>query len=412
MEAQLEEVDLIVSLPPALPLNKMNPEIQTPPTDPIPSITPPQTEPIPTVEVPKPKNNLLVILIVAIVSMAIGAVGFWAYERYLVKGPIAQNTLPSPTPMATADPTTNWKTYTNSKYNYSLKYPDSWSITEIFAGSEIGKPASSMSTSIAISPSDKLSVPRFQLEIDDPSANLSISQTYDLWFKNLKENQYYVIDKQLTLNINNIQMDSLEGFSTDQSGIKVLNKAYFFNSSANKYFDILTTVDSNSTNSAIIDQILSTFKFTNEDTSNAKNGEVFVGNAKDSSGKYAEFILDLPKEWKLTSQDRSGYKITKEDISYNLLPNNNPGAGGCPTDNSQPDCTYNDTTQLGNIKTLRIWKNNGGVFMLNPQNILINGYMLNNFLVTKISPNTFFSQQEISDWENIFKNIKAIPSDN
>jgi len=36
----------------------------------------------------------------------------------------------SPSPTATPDVTANWKTYTNTKYSYSIKYPADYSVTE------------------------------------------------------------------------------------------------------------------------------------------------------------------------------------------------------------------------------------------------------------------------------------------
>jgi len=45
--------------------------------------------------------------------------------------PYSYNTSPSPTqsvqkPSPTTDPTANWKTYTNTKYGYTFKYPNPW----------------------------------------------------------------------------------------------------------------------------------------------------------------------------------------------------------------------------------------------------------------------------------------------
>lgn len=42
---------------------------------------------------------------------------------------------PTVTPAKSADETANWKTYTNAKYSYSIKYPPNWSIDESMAES-------------------------------------------------------------------------------------------------------------------------------------------------------------------------------------------------------------------------------------------------------------------------------------
>ncbi|PIS13969.1 hypothetical protein COT65_01365 [Candidatus Shapirobacteria bacterium CG09_land_8_20_14_0_10_47_13] len=67
--------------------------------------------------------GLIVLIIVAIASFVLG--------RALPRGPEGTlrgtpTTAILPTPTPTPDETANWKTYTNEKYQFSIKYPSDW----------------------------------------------------------------------------------------------------------------------------------------------------------------------------------------------------------------------------------------------------------------------------------------------
>jgi hypothetical protein len=67
----------------------------------------------------KQKGSALIIILILILLVIIS---FFVYKDYLSpKGTILGPFVPSPT--ATADPTASWKTYSDPKYNYSFKYP-------------------------------------------------------------------------------------------------------------------------------------------------------------------------------------------------------------------------------------------------------------------------------------------------
>ena len=96
--------------------------------------TQPTTEVVPPVSqqtqapLAGPKTNLATPIVFLILGVVIGASGLWAYQKYspfLNKQPVNQTASTSmPTP--TSDPTANWKTYTNTKYYFSFKYPSEW----------------------------------------------------------------------------------------------------------------------------------------------------------------------------------------------------------------------------------------------------------------------------------------------
>lgn len=95
----------------------------------------------------------------------------------------------------------------------------------------------------------------------------------------------------------------------------------------------------------------------------------------------------------------SKYKITGIDKTFGLCPMEDDGSG----------CTYNDDSS-GIAKPLRIWKDNSGVFALNPQSIILDGYSINNFKIYKESPNKIFTQEEINLWKSLLETIEIVPS--
>jgi hypothetical protein len=76
------------------------------------------------------------IILVVIIVILIGAVGYFAFIKK--PEPVAQQTIPTPTQTITPtktpasptptpkDETANWKTYTDIKHGYSIRYPSDW----------------------------------------------------------------------------------------------------------------------------------------------------------------------------------------------------------------------------------------------------------------------------------------------
>lgn len=82
--------------------------------------------PTPESEIPiKSKRKILVITGVVILAVVIlGISGYFSYKKFIIK--------PSPTPMATMEPTASpdpyegWGVYENSEFGFKFKYPKKW----------------------------------------------------------------------------------------------------------------------------------------------------------------------------------------------------------------------------------------------------------------------------------------------
>jgi len=85
---------------------------------------------IPTSKPPKSQKPLVLIMsVLLIVTVAIAGLFYFQIQK-LSKELSQYQTQPSPTPTATPDPTADWKTYTDPKGKYSLKYPTDWAASK------------------------------------------------------------------------------------------------------------------------------------------------------------------------------------------------------------------------------------------------------------------------------------------
>lgn len=86
----------------------------------------------------KQKGYFLPIIgaVVILFTIAGGAYYFMRVKSSTAIPAQTQTVIPTTQP-STIDETANWKTYTNSKYGYTLKYPSNWSLVEQLSGSYI-----------------------------------------------------------------------------------------------------------------------------------------------------------------------------------------------------------------------------------------------------------------------------------
>ena len=99
-----------------------------------PSIPQAPSSPSPEVTLQSTKSSYHPHLIGFMVFLAVFILGFYFGTRKLNHSELPAPTI-SPTPAASVDPTANWKTYINARYNYSIKYPSDWKIINNLNGS-------------------------------------------------------------------------------------------------------------------------------------------------------------------------------------------------------------------------------------------------------------------------------------
>ena len=96
----------------------------------------------PIVETPQianKKNNFLISLLSILLLLACIIAGFFAYQTQKLVSEITKikiQNIPSPTATPTVDPISNWPTYTNDDYHFSVKYNPNFTPEEVLNQSE------------------------------------------------------------------------------------------------------------------------------------------------------------------------------------------------------------------------------------------------------------------------------------
>ncbi len=236
----------------------MDPENQNPITQPVEQVAP---------VAPTHKTNWPMNFLMLIAGILIGAGGFWGYQNYLLK--YTATPLASPQPSAEAgDPTANWKTYTSTKYGYSIKYPEIWVFKEGVEGPEFAPSQDLFSVSNS--------------EVFSPvSVWVKASDNFDLSRESL--NRY----EEIPVVIGGIETKRVTGIHK-ATGERITGVKFTYN---NHIFVIVTFGDKYI---QTFDQMLPTFKFLQ--TTKLKT--------------YYEQILDLsfqyPADWKIKTGSYSG----------------------------------------------------------------------------------------------------------
>ena len=76
------------------------------------------------------RGNALIIILAILAMVGLTSTGYFLWLNKQPASKPTQNPAPQKTDLPTTpDPTANWKTYTNQKYNFSFKYPSSWTIS-------------------------------------------------------------------------------------------------------------------------------------------------------------------------------------------------------------------------------------------------------------------------------------------
>jgi len=223
----------------------------------------------PIVETPQKvdkKNGFLVSLLSVLLLLSCIIAGFFAWQtQNLVKElqEIRSQELVTSVPTPTPDPTADWKTYTNTKYFYTLKYPSHWLAESREPGVDNTPTIYATSRSIILSPDNQIQrVPNPLLEIQSVGSEIS-RPNYSEWVKRQRSNfvEGYKITNETTYDIAGVSATLLEGLHMYPSSSTYIKQLYFASSEEGVYHSISIGSDTKQ-DSAVFDQILSTFKFT------------------------------------------------------------------------------------------------------------------------------------------------------
>jgi len=217
-------------------------------------ITPLPQEVIP--EIPKKnsfKTILLVILGLLVVAGAVYA-GFKMGKKQISPNVVAEPTITPQTTEAspTPDPTANWKTYNNKELGFSFQYPSSFAVTDTLQKSLKEIPT----THNILILEDKLSKQQFSFMINpDGFGPFFPDKTLNIAYSDSKG--VYTIKDEDTENQENSDPDTYFIFISGKINSNVSFLCFARaprNTQSQKEINQLTS------------QILSTFKFTNEDS--------------------------------------------------------------------------------------------------------------------------------------------------
>lgn len=209
------------------------------------------------------KVILLVSIFLALVLF--GAIAVMSKTKTQTSKPAAQTVTPSPTP---TDETANWKTYTNSQYGYSIKYPSNYRIYTSGIVQEATR-----SSEIGISNlKDENSVLTIHVDEKKHSSieNMNLSQIAEVNYVSNVSNHNYI--KQIIAPLKLTSLDGQPAYTYTLIAAGYSGKWRGFPVGAINNFRKITTLETEKdglyftlvfpSDDPNLNQILSTFKFT------------------------------------------------------------------------------------------------------------------------------------------------------
>jgi hypothetical protein len=216
----------------------------------VPPISLPTSQILPASPMPPAPKKVSGILITGLILLFISVLALVVYYFYQtnqlrvnVSTPTPNVTV-APTPTATTNPTADWKTYTNTKYNFSLKYPLEYKYEE----KSYSKAANGIYSYTQITLAN---IDDFNPEpIGRPSIMLTIIDS----ISHANDSVYNNSTSSGSISANNIQADVRQSATGEEVVVFTKNNSTFEFTLSNSSED--STLKSN------LDQILSTFQFT------------------------------------------------------------------------------------------------------------------------------------------------------
>jgi len=194
-------------------------------------------------QMPK-KNNFLTVLLSILLVVSCLIAGFFAYQTQKLAKELSEfknQNLATPTPFVSiepiADPTKDWMTYKNTSSIYEIKYPVEWKVVNQSAGSVGVVVANSRYIEIGLGEGKSGTIGIEELQLIPPSEEINLNTTK--------------VVGNITLRCNGKFTDDTKTWCW----IKVPDQE--------KYLNIQVFKNNDENMNLILDQILSTFKFTN-----------------------------------------------------------------------------------------------------------------------------------------------------
>jgi len=206
---------------------------------PPPPVVPPSN--LPPIQHTSPTKLPAKVLLFAVLILAIAGTGFvlGKYSSRIASPTPPAKVSPRPTifPTPISDTTTNWRTYKNDKYSYSIKYPNNWSVTR----DESNQPA--FKSLVQLTSGALTTLPNFVIQVSTKSYSQLLTSSMKSF--------------QMTDLISTMRSDTLTGAGNSDYFVDIVfqNSGNVFNIQAN------FTNPPNQGELQQFDQILSTFKF-------------------------------------------------------------------------------------------------------------------------------------------------------
>jgi archaellum component FlaG (FlaF/FlaG flagellin family) len=235
-----------------------------------PTVDSPQTTVTQTVDENPKKNNFLVILLFILMLLALVIAGFFAYQTQKLAKELSEfknQNLTTPTsepestfPMYTEpnSPTADWKTYTNTKYNFSFKYPFNFGNEGVVSGPYSIKSSDSVDI-ISFSDPDTI-----REGTDAPFDGFSVYYVEDLNAQSFEE---FLLNEKTTMdNAAYASMTGAKRILLDNKGIAFVNDTrgyYYYPLNGGQHALVFAYIQKDNNFRSIFNQILATLKFTN-----------------------------------------------------------------------------------------------------------------------------------------------------
>lgn len=286
-------------------------------------------------------NTLLKLGVGVVLILLISITAYLGYQNWQLRQQISSdNFMPTPALSSTSapDPTANWKTYTNPEFGFEVRYPIDWTFTSEGPNSAMDLVKAGKTISGTVEPSyDTISFvdiskhKQFEIDIFD-----SYTRTYPTSIEEFKSGYLYLYGRCdirwgfIPTNITTINSSAgsiikAEGTAkTDvtNSNTSAIKEVCYYGKTPAGNLVVFSTLPTSMQDFNLFDQILSTFKFIDND-------ETLYNptTPKDSttySDKDAAYTVQYPGGWTLrktygASVNNTGnYRVSGIDITTNL----------------------------------------------------------------------------------------------